>query len=196
MPGKFARERGRNVVMFLNNFLASTEFNGQPTTDPGGNKVLKTSKSGLWGSSQELRSEHSNFSLLNLTAERQKVHDSIYATIYGNNCGVVDDHGPAYGQPVTFGDTQPLTRSTYDLILFLGAKVFRAAWWIFLCLISVRIFLRDTVDSLIRVFVQRKLEMALCEQRVVELIELLRDKIFYEETVEMYVNTTVERSNL
>ncbi|ESO00147.1 hypothetical protein HELRODRAFT_83318, partial [Helobdella robusta] len=70
--------------------------------------------------------------------------------------------------------------SYFDSLLYLCNSIYESPDWLMQLFLSLRMLLRNTIDTYLDWYLNRKLQQALTEHYVVKIIHLLRDAIFYD----------------
>ncbi|XP_067145190.1 sorting nexin-14-like isoform X2 [Centruroides vittatus] len=69
----------------------------------------------------------------------------------------------------------------YDYVLFVAVKIYNVPKWVVQILTTFDIIIRHTFQGFVKWYLEKKLRQALKPQRIVELIHLLRDALFFNQ---------------
>ena len=156
VPAKFAKERGQHLEPFLLSFISSTE---QIKPKPSKNEM-----------SELLEYSPHEFAMANL-------HKPLYQNMGQWNDSNVNPIDSKTDTERTYAELEYV----YDYLLFFLIRFYNIKEWILNILFSFRPLLRKTLQSLTEWYVRRKLKRSLfVSQRMVELIHLLRDSLYFE----------------
>lgn len=84
----------------------------------------------------------------------------------------------------------------YDYLLFIAVKLYHAPMWIVQLLTTLDIIIRNTFQGFIKWYLDKKIRYVLKPQRIVELIHLLRDALFFNEDIPRTEREKKERLSL
>ncbi|KAH9495459.1 Sorting nexin-14 [Bulinus truncatus] len=149
---KLMKEKGQHLDEFLINFATSTE-----ASKPRSNKLSRR------GSETSLLSTSS---------------DKLSGTHFDNNMNF------GFNPPISKRDLPHQVKDidgAFDYLLFLLKDVFRAPVWFMGLMYSARIVLKETVESYLDWHIEYKLTQVTQEHRLVSLIHLLRDVLFFDD---------------
>ncbi|CAL4096270.1 unnamed protein product, partial [Meganyctiphanes norvegica] len=157
VPRKLIKERGQHLDAFINVFVSSTS-------------LASKSKSRL--EMEEVR-------------EAQEQSDSIIipencsltSTMFGDNVASLPNpqQDPPPPPPATMN-----VSGVMDTIIYLGIRVYGLSMNAVQWLVCIRSLAGNTINAAIDWFLQRKLKQALSPPRIIKLIHIIRDALFFE----------------
>ncbi|KAI0214870.1 Sorting nexin-14 [Lamellibrachia satsuma] len=98
-------------------------------------------------------------------------------SVYENNANV--DLPLNSPQPSDQCDNTPAD-GAFDTLLYLAEKVYHAPFWLWNVLLSVRIVIKQTLDTYLNCYLAQKLNQLGQERYIVKVIHLLRDALFFD----------------
>ncbi|CAL1530450.1 unnamed protein product [Lymnaea stagnalis] len=149
---KLVKEKGQHLDEFLVNFAFSTE-----APKPRSNKLSRRG---------------SETSLLSTSSEK------LAGTHFDNNMNF------GFNPPSSKKDLTHYVKDlegAFDYLVFLIREVFKAPRWFQQLTLSARILLKETVENYLDYHIDYKLAQVTQEHRLVSLIHLLRDILFFDE---------------
>ncbi|XP_025108729.1 sorting nexin-14-like isoform X2 [Pomacea canaliculata] len=151
VPMKLVKEKGQHLDPFLVNFSQSTEA-AKP-------RPYKSERRG------------SDASQLSTSSEK------LVSSLYENN--VNSGFAPPPNK-VELSDETIETNGVFDSIISVAREVFGVPAWLHHVLITLRMLLRNTFDRYMENYIEFKVAQVTQEHRVVSLIHLLRDVLFFD----------------
>lgn len=153
VPMKLLKEKGQHLLPFLQAFIASTEA-AKP----------KPSK-------EQLKDVYENFS--------SNVNEKLTAGLFRNNFESLSHKRLAYNGPTIVSVTN--LKEIYDYIVYLAVEVVHVPVYIVQMLATCDTLLRHTLQAGIEWYLDVKLQQAFLPQRLAELLNLIRDVLFFED---------------
>ncbi|XP_046344151.1 sorting nexin-14-like isoform X1 [Haliotis rufescens] len=152
MPMKLVKERGQHLDPFLQAFFQSTEA---PRPRP--------SKLERRGSDASQRSTSS---------------EKMYSSLYENNagCGFSGMTPSTAAPPIVTREVE----GVFDSLIYVARHVYKVPAWFHHILMTIKIVGKNTIESYMEWYLDNKIEKLKQEHRVVSLIHLLRDTLFYD----------------
>jgi sorting nexin-14 len=162
VPAKFSKERGQHLEPFLLSFISSTE---QMKPKPVKNEI-----------SELLEYSPSEFAMANL-------HRSLYQNMGQWNGNYITDNEISKSETSSERIYAQLD-FVYDYILFFLIRFYNLNNWFLKFLFMFRPLFRKTLQSMSEWYLKTKLKKSLLvPQRIVELIHLLRDSLYFEKDI-------------
>nr|XP_022337041.1 sorting nexin-14-like isoform X1 [Crassostrea virginica] len=164
---KLVKERGQHLDIYLNSFVQSTVAPPPRPSKPerrGSDVSLKsTSSEKLCAGLYENNANYSN--------------DSICSNLSRSSDGV--DWYPLSAAEMESYRGQEV-EGAFDIIVYIARYVYGIPDWFHHLLMTGRILLKSTLEHYLQLFIEQKLEQVTQEHRVVSLIHLLRDVLFFD----------------
>ncbi|XP_052220353.1 sorting nexin-14-like isoform X2 [Dreissena polymorpha] len=151
IPGKLVKEKGKHLESFLQSFEKSIEAKA-PT--PGKRERRDSETSQLSNSSLKLC--HS---------------------MYENNANGLDLRDSPPGSLLA---DQKHVEGIYDTLIYIARNVYCVPVWLHHVLYTARMFVKETLEGYLDWYIDHKVTMVTQEHRLVSLVHLLRDVLFYD----------------
>lgn len=152
MPMKLAKEKGQHLEPFLKSFEQSTEA---PKPRP---------------SKPERRD--SDASMKSTSSEK------LCSSMFENNANCESDAGtPTYTPSSIIGEDLD---GVFDIIIYVARFVYKIPEWFHHVLLTARILFKSTLENYLEWYTGQKIQQVSQEHRVVGLIHLLRDVLFFD----------------
>ncbi|XP_052800556.1 sorting nexin-14-like [Mya arenaria] len=151
IPRKLVKEKGQHLDSFLHNFEKSIE----PS------KPLPC----------KMERRDSSASLLSTSSLK------LSQTIYENNASGLEQRDRVQGDLLT---ERRNVEGVYDTIIYIARYVFEVPVWLHHCLYTARMFMKETLEGYLDWYIEHKVAMVTQEHRLVSLIHLLRDVLFFD----------------
>ncbi|KAL5007355.1 hypothetical protein ScPMuIL_016161 [Solemya velum] len=150
VPMKLVKEKGQHLEPFLQSFLSSTE-----ATKP------RPSKEERRGSDASFRSTSS---------------EKLCGSLFENNANCSRDSADVTPTMEEFTEMEGI----FDIILYLARYVYEIPQWFHHILCTARILLSSTLEAYLGWYIDQKVDQVTQEHRLVGLIHLLRDVVFFD----------------
>lgn len=164
---KLVKERGQHLDMYLNSFVQSTVAPPPKPSKPerrGSDTSLKsTSSEKLCASLYENNANYSN--------------DSICSNLSRSSDGM-EWYPMANTDMETFRGQD--VEGAFDIIVYIARYVYGVPDWFHHLLMTGRILFKSSLEHYLQLFIEQKLEQVTQEHRVVALVHLLRDVLFFD----------------
>lgn len=151
VPRKLVKEKGQHLESFLYNFERSTE-----PPKPRPSKLEERRGSGA--------------SLLSTSSLK------LCQSIYENNANGIDGRDQPGDLLVERSDMEGI----YDTLIYIARFVYQVPDWIHHLLYTARLFVKQTLEAYLDWYIDYKVHMVTQEHRLVSLIHLLRDVLFFD----------------